>query len=200
MITFLERFPAIVDAKLAEYNQRVSEAKTRVNASKAHMIKENIALGTNPRIPFDNLKPEEQKYRKAVIDHIQETSSLETFKVAIEKYMTYIILLENDDTRRFIDQDLPTINTVEEFVYLVNLSHLDYLFDNHEFNCPCDSTSDTYQETLYASTESSKHFIVPCKIKCSYGTPMKMKDTTSLLKRFDFIDYNTEFFIEFVKA
>ncbi len=200
MISFLERFPAIVDAKLAEYNQRVSEANTRVNASKARMIKADIALGTNPRIPFGNLNPEEQKYRNAVIDKIQETSSLETFEKAIDKYITYITLPENDDNRRFIDEDLPIINTVEDFIYFVNLSHINYLFDNHEFNCPCGSTSKTYQGILYASTEPLQHIIVPCKIKCSNGTPMKMKDATSLLKRFDFIDYDTEFLIEFVKA
>ena len=200
MIAFLERFPAIVDAKLAEYNQRVSEANTRVNASKARMIKENIALSTNPRIPFDNLKPEEQKYRNAVIDKIQETSSLETFEKAIDKYMAYITLLENDDIRHFIDQDLPTVKTVEDFIHLVNLAHLDYLFDNHEFNCSCSSTNKNYQQILYASTEPFQHILVPCKIKCSYGTPMKMKDVTSLLKSFDCIDYSTEFLIEFVEV
>jgi hypothetical protein len=200
MIAFLERFPAIIDAELAEYNQRVSEANTRVNASKARMIKADIALSTNPRIPFDKFKPEEQKYRNAVIDKIQETSSLETFKKAIDKYMAYVILPENDDIRRVIDQSLSTVNTVEQFIHLVNVAHLDYLFDNHEFNCPCSSTNKNYQQVLYASTDPYKHILVPCKIKCSYGTPMKMNDVTLLLKSFDFIDYSTEFLIEFVEV
>jgi hypothetical protein len=200
MTAFLERFPAIIDAELASYNQRVCEANTRVNASKARMIKAGISLGTDPRIPFENINPEEQKYRNSVISHIQETASRDTFKTAIDKYMAYIALPENDDVRHFVDQDLPTINTVEDLIYFINLSHFDYLFDNHEFNCLCDSTSDNYQEILYASTDPEQHIIVPCKIKCSYGTPMKMKDVNSLLKGFDFIDYGTEFLIEFVKA
>ena len=200
MTAFLERFPAIIDAELAGYNQRVSEANTRVNASKARMIKAGIALGTDPRILFEDLNIEEQKYRNSVISHIQETASRDTFKAAIDKYMAYIALPENDDVRHFIDQDLPKINTVEQLVHFVNLSHLDYLFDNHEFDCHCGSTSDTYQKVLYASTDPDQHIIVPCKMKCSYGTPMKMKDVTSLRKGFDFIDYGTEFLIEFVKA
>jgi hypothetical protein len=114
--------------------------------------------------------------------------------------MNYIKKPENDNIRHFIDQDLPGLDSVEKFIELVNLAHLDYLFDNYEFPCPCGAKSDTFENILYANMTRNNHSIIPCKSKCSFGTKMVMDDATALLKSFDFIDYGSEFSITFSKA
>jgi hypothetical protein len=200
MNDFLGRFHTVIEDELVCLEQLVSEAKTRANANKCRLIKANITLSTNPRTPFSTMPPEEQKYRSSLLEQAQANGRVTTFRKAIDNYISYIKKPENDNIRRFIDEDLPALDSVEKFINLVNRAHLDYMFDTYEFPCTCDATKDTFENILYANLLRKSHTIVPCKGKCSFGTKMVMDDVSGLLKTLDFIDYGTEFCISFSKA
>ncbi len=155
------------------------------------------ACKTAEGTPFVTMTPEEQKYRTSLLDQAQVMGRVTTFRTAVDNYMNYIKKPKNDNIRRFIDEDLSSLDSVEKFIHLVNRAHLDYLFDNHEFPCPCDANSETFETILYANLPRNNHTVVPCKSKCSFGTKMAMSDVSVLLKRFDFIDYGSEFSITF---
>jgi hypothetical protein len=200
MNEFLARFNTVIEDELVALEKLSGEASARVNANKCRMIKANIAFSTDPRTPFKTMTPEEQKYRNSAIEHAHATGRVTTFRNAIDNYMNYIKSPENDNIRRFIDADLKNLDSVEKFIELVNLAHMEYLFDNYEFPCTCRAKSDTFEKVLYANLSRNNHSIVPCKSKCSFGTKMVMDDASALLKRFDFIDYGSEFSITFSTA
>ena len=200
MNEFLTRFNTVIEDELVCLEQLVSEAKARSNANKCRVIKANITLSTNPRTLFSTMPPEEQKYRSSMLEQAQATGRVTTFRKAVDNYINYIKKPENDNIRRFIDEDLPSLDSVEKFIHLVNRAHLDYMFDNYEFPCSCDAKSDTFENILYANLRRNNHTIIPCKGKCSFGTKMVMEDVSELLKTFDLIDYGSEFSITFSKA
>jgi hypothetical protein len=200
MNQFLARFNTVIETELVALEKLSSEARARVNANKCRMIKANIAFSTDPRTPFNTMTPEEQKYRNSAIEQAHASGRVIKFRNAIDNYMNYIKSPENDNIRHFIDADLPGLDSVEKFIELVNLAHLDYLFDNYNFPCPCGAKSDTFESILYANFSPGSHGIVACKGKCSLGTKMVMDDASALLKTFDFIDYGSEFSITFSKT
>ena len=200
MNEFLARFNTVVEDRLAALEKLSSEASARANADKCRMIKANIAFSKDPRTPFDSMTPEEQKYRNSAIEQVQAVGCVIRFRKAIDNYTDYIKKPENDNIRRFIDEDLPSLDSVEKFIQIVNLAHLDYMFDTYEFPCPCNAKSDTFENILYANLPRKDHTIIACKGKCTFGTKMVMDDVSELLKSFDFIDYGSEFFITFSKA
>jgi hypothetical protein len=200
MNEFLARFNTVIEDELVALEKLSGEASTRVNANKCRMIKANIAFSTDPRTPFKTMTSEEQKYRNSAIEKAHAAGRVITFRNAIDNYMNYIKSPENDNIRRFIDADLPNLDSVEKFIELVNLAHMEYLFDNYEFPCTCRAKSDTFEKVLYSNLSRNNHSIIPCKSKCSFGTKMVMDDASALLKRFDFIDYGSEFSITFSMA
>ena len=190
LTSFLERINPIISKERIALEQLASEASARCNAHKCKMLKASIA----------DVLVTDYQYRKSVLEYSQAIGKVVSFQTAVDKYLTYITAPENDRIRRFIDEDLPTLDSVEKFIKLVNQAHLDYMFDTYEFPCTCGTTSETFENCLYPNYSRNNHSIVPCKGKCTFGTDMTMDDASALLDQPNFIEYGTEFHITFSKA
>jgi hypothetical protein len=193
---FLARYPEIKERTLEEPQRLLLEAKTRMNAANARMIKARI----NKSLEDTTLLPEEQEHKKQQSEYFRAQAIFKWLETDIDKYLAFVTHAYSDHIRRFIDEDLPSCDTFEKFVYTVNLAHFNDIFDNYPLECSCGAKSDTFQSCLYFGTDPKHHVLVACKEICSYGTRMKISNREAHLKSRDFIEVYSEFNIDVVPA
>jgi hypothetical protein len=192
----LARYPGIKERTLEEPQRLLLEAKTRMNAANARMIKARIN-----KSPEDKTKLlEEQEHSKRQSEYFQQNALVKWLETDIDKYLSFVTHSHCDHIRRFIDDDLPSCDTFEKFVYMVNEAHFNDIFDNYPLECSCGAKSDTFQSCLYFGTDPKHHVLVACKSLCSYGTRMKIANREAHLKSRDFIEVYSEFNIDVVPA
>jgi hypothetical protein len=200
---FIARYPDITERALENPRQLVSEAQTRMNAANARMIKARINKSpeevTQPSGKKTKL-PEELEHWNRQIEFFQEKTMLMDVESSIHYYIKFVQSPYNDHIRRFIDEDLPTCDTFDKFVRVVNLAHYNEIFDNYPLQCTCDAKQDTFQGCMYFGTDPKKHIFIACKGICSYGTKMTIANPEVHLKDRTFIDAYSEFNMDVVRA
>ena len=193
---FIARYPDMEERALEEPRRLLMEARTRMNAANARMIK---ALIEKP--PGQTTKlPEELQHWRTQLEFFHTESTLKSVEDDLHKYMEFVQSPYNDHIRRFIDDDLSGCDTFEKFIYTVNVAHFNDIFDGYPFQCTCDAKPDTFQACMYFGTDPKEHILIACKGICSRGTKMTIANREGHYKSRDFIDPYSEFNLDVVRA
>ncbi len=182
---FIQRYPQLVEEATSSAAQQIRNAQTRVNASKARLIKARIQPDFNAKP--EKMSKEQLAYHKNCLEHAEAINRHRDIHNWAPKYLKFLLAPENDYIRHDLDQEYAEWTTFEDVVYNINEVYLEYLLENIEYPCNCGASSDNYQYGLYFSTIPSRHIYIDSKGKCSHGTKMTLVDKDCLLNQLDFI-------------
>jgi hypothetical protein len=182
---FINRYPQLVEEAIASANQQIRNAKTRVNSSKARMIKARIQpdFDATP----EKMSKEQLAYHKNCVEHAEAINRHRDIHNWAPKYLKFLMAPENDYIRHDLDKEYAEWTCLEDAIYNINEVYLEYLMENIEYPCNCSAGSDNYQYGLYFGTIPSRHIYIDSKGKCSHGTNMTLGDKDYLLNQLDFI-------------
>ena len=182
---FIQRYPQLVEEAIASANQQIRNAQTRVNASKARMIKARIQpdFDATP----DKMSKEQLAYHKNCVEHAEAINKHRDIHNWAPKYLKFLLAPENEYIRHDLDQEYAEWTCLEDAIYNINEVYLEYLLGNIEYPCNCGASSDNYLHGLYFGTYPSRHIYIDYKGTCSHGTKMTLVGKDYLLNQLDFI-------------
>lgn len=174
---FIKRYPSIKQCALEDIQKQVMDAKDCLA-----MLKLTAKMTTEPeqKVIQNNL------YGKALKNYTEKATQLNKLNYYIEHYIGYIRVAQNINYRSLIDDALPTCDTFEKFVSIVNKAHYTQMCCSmrHIVTCPCSADEDTFQSELYIDHESTDHIFIPGRNICSYGTKMKVLNPEQYFTKF----------------
>ena len=178
---FLKRYPELVQEALASAEQQIRNAKTRVNASNARLIKARIEEPANTT-------KEQLDYHKNCAEQIEAVKKHYDIHTWAQKYLDFLLAPENDYIRHDLDQEYAEWTTFEDVVYNINDVYLHDMLEAVEYDCNCGASNANYQHGLYFNTYPERHIYIDYKGTCSHGTKMTLVDKDYLLNSLDFIE------------
>jgi hypothetical protein len=174
--TFIERYNELVGDAIADADRRVRNARTRVNASKARMIKAGIQpdFEATP----DTMTKEQLDFRKNSVEHALAINRRHDIHIYAPKYLTFLLDPKNDHIRHDVEQDYTEWTCLEDVIYKVNSFLLEKQLENTVYTCNC-GVGDNELDTRHIYMEGSGF--------CSRGSKMTLVDKDMLLNKLDFI-------------
>jgi hypothetical protein len=183
---FIERFPELLDKAISDANIQIRNAKTRVNASKARMIKAKIQPDFDSKP--DKMSKEQLAFHKNCVEHAKAINKLHDTTIWAPKYMKFLLAPENDYIRHDLDNEYSEWTCFEDVIYNINDVYLNNLLKNIEYPCNCGASEANYQHGLYFGTIPERHIYIDYKGICSHGTKMTLVGTSALLNSLDLIE------------
>ena len=98
---FIDRYEELVVDAIAKANRRIRNAKVRVNASKARMIKARIQpdFDSTP----DKMSKEQLDFHKNSVEHALAINLHHDIHIYAPKYLTFLLDPKNDYIRRDVE-------------------------------------------------------------------------------------------------
>jgi hypothetical protein len=174
--TFIDRYNEIVGDALADADRRIRNARTRVNASKARMIKAGI-MPDFEATP-DTMTKEQLDFHKNSVEHALAINRRHDIHIYAPKYLTFLLDPKNDLIRHDVEQYYTEWTCLEDVIYKVNSVILEKQLENKVYMCNC-GTSDKDLGTRHIYMEGSG--------VCSRGSKMTLVDKDMLLNKLEFI-------------
>lgn len=183
---FIQRYPQLVKEAISSASQEIRYAQTRVNASKARLIKARIQPDFD--ITLEKMSKEQLAYHKNCVEHAEAINKHRDIHNQAPKYLEFLLAPENDYIRHDLDREYAEWTCFEDVIYNINDVYLHYLLENVEYECTCGASDANYQHGLYFSTYPQRHIYIDYKGTCSHGTKITLVDKDYLLNSLFFID------------